>query len=255
MRPLPRRLLPALLALLVPLAGLRAAEPPPLRIGTLEDRALAASTEKALQEAYRRAGLRIEFQPLPLRRAALLLKEGQIDGDFIRSPAFFETYPELVKVGVPVRHLSYWVHRRPPCARSIDFAELGRSRVAYLMGAAVIESQLPEAARVPVAQTWDLLGLVREGRAQYSVMPMTPALLAVAGRDYPELCHIQLPLLSIDLFHALASRHAALRPRLEAALLSMQRDGTLERIWAAAEPRLRAWSASGPPRPASAPRP
>ena len=65
------------------------------------------------------------------------------------------------------------------------------------------------AARLPVAQSWDVLGLVREGRAQYSVMPMTPAMLEVATRDYPDLCHVGLPLLSIDLFHALTPRQAA----------------------------------------------
>lgn len=242
------RRLSVLLLLLVHAA--QAAEPP-LHIGTLEDAELAKPTNQVIREAYRRIGIEVEFQPLPLRRSALLLKEGKLAGDFIRTQPFFDANPEIIKVGVPLRHLDYWVWRRPPCERSVDFRTLAEGKVAYQMGAIVIESQLPEGARVPVAQTWDVLGLARQGRARYAVMPMTPGMLEAARADFPDLCHVQLPLLSLDMFHALAPHRAALKPRLEQALLSMQRDGTTAAIWAAAEPRLARWAADGRPKPAS----
>lgn len=225
----------------------RAAEGP-LRIGTLEDPELAGPTNQLLREAYRRIGVAIEFQPLPLRRSALMLREGQLAGDFMRTQAFFDAHPEVHKVGVPLRHLAYWVWQRPPCARRVDFRALAPGPVAYQMGAMVIENQLPESARLPVAQTWDVLGLARQGRARYAVMPMTPGMLEAARNDFPDLCHVQLPLLSLDLFHALAPDQAALKPRLEQALLSMQRDGFTAGVWASAEPRLARWAADGRPK-------
>lgn len=245
-----RLILLAAAAVLAALLPVRAADAP-LRIGTLEDAELAGPTNTVLREAYRRIGLAIEFQPLPLRRAALMLSEGQLAGDFMRTDAFFEANPELIKVAVPVRHLAYWVWQRPPCARRIDFRTLAQGPVAYQMGAVVIENQLPESARLPVAQTWDVLGLARQGRARYAVMPMTPGMLEAARSDFPDLCHVQHPLLSLDLFHALAPDQAALKPRLEQALLSMQRDGFTARVWASAEPRLARWAADGRPKTAA----
>lgn len=41
----------------------------PLRVGTLEDPAIAEPINKVLREAYERAGLQVQFEPLPLRRA------------------------------------------------------------------------------------------------------------------------------------------------------------------------------------------
>ncbi len=237
-------LLPLAALLLLP-ATAGAQERPSLRVGTLEDAELAAPTNRVIREAYRRIGHEVEFMPLPLRRAALLLKEGRIAGDFIRTQAFFDANPELIKVGVPVRHLTFWVWRRPPCGRQVDFRRLAEGRVAYQMGAVVIESQLPANARLPVAQTWDVLGLARQGRAEHAVMPMTPGMLEAARTAFADLCHYQLPLLSLDLFHALTPGQAALRPRLEEALLGMHREGYTAAVWAAAEPRLKRWSADG----------
>lgn len=237
-------------ALVLLLSASASAADAPLRIGTLEDVALATPTNQVIREAYRRIGIgiEVEFQPLPLRRSALLLKEGKLAGDFIRTQPFFDANPEIIKVGVPLRHLAYWVWKRPPCERSIDFRTLAQGQVAYQLGAIVIESQLPAAARVPVAQTWDVLGMARQGRTTYAVMPMTPGMLEAARTDFPNLCHVHLPLLSLDMFHALAPDQAALRPKLEQALLSMQRDGFTAGVWAAAEPRLARWAADGRPK-------
>ncbi|MFN4115826.1 MAG: hypothetical protein ACK4F7_04905 [Inhella sp.] len=215
----------------------------PLRIGVLEDRQLAEPTQQVLSEAYSRAGYRVQFLPLPLRRAAMMLKQGQLDGDFMRTQAFFDANPELLSVKVPMRNLTFWVHGKPPCARSTGVEELARSRVAYQTGVVAVEVLLPESARLAAATPSDLLQRVRMGDASYSVMAMTPGMVTAVERRYADLCRVRLPLFTVNLYHALAAHQAPLLPALEAAFGSMQRDGSLARIWADNEPRLEDWAA------------
>jgi Bacterial extracellular solute-binding proteins, family 3 len=223
------------LALLLCASSAVAQGPAPLRVGTLEDRAMAAPLEAVLTEGYRRAGLSLRFEPLPLRRAAQMLINGTLDADSLRTPPFFEAHPQVLRVDVPLRHLAYWAHTRPPCGRSIETAQLARQTVAYQRGALVVESWLPEAQRVPVETVSAALQAVLDGKAQASVMVMGPSLVAAAAREYPELCRVNLPVVSLEMFHALAPGREAERERLRVSFESMRRDGSLDRLWRAQE--------------------
>jgi hypothetical protein len=88
-----------------------------------------------------------------------------------------------------------------------------------------------------------VLQRVRTGDAQYSLMAMTPGMVTAVERRFTDLCRIRLPLFTLELYHALAPQQAALLPSLEAAFASMQRDGSMARIWAQNEPRLEGWQA------------
>jgi len=221
--------------------GSPAAEP--LRIGVIDDKVLADPTQQVLNEAYSRAGRSVEYLQLPLRRAALMLSQGQLDGDFMRTQAFFDAHPALLRVKVPMRSLTCWIHGRPPCARSMSVEELARHRVAHQAGVVAIETLLPEKSRLAAASQSDALQRVRNGDAEFSVMAMTPGMVTAVERRFADICRVRLPLFTIELYHALAPHQSALLPILEAAFASMQRDGSLARIWAQNEPRLEAWQA------------
>ncbi len=81
--------------------------------------------------------------PLALRRTPLLLKQGELDGDFMRAQAYFDAHPELLRVKAPLRSMTYWLHAKPPCARTVSAEELARSRVSYQSGTALVEANLP----------------------------------------------------------------------------------------------------------------
>jgi hypothetical protein len=106
-----------------------------------------------------------------------------------------------------------------------------------------VEALLPERSRLAAATLSDALQRVRTGDAQFSLMIMTPGMVTAVERRFTDLCRVRLPLFTVDLYHALAPHQAALLPSLEAAFASMQRDGSLARIWAENEPRLEDWAA------------
>lgn len=166
----------------------------------------------------------------------------------MRTPAFFEANPELLRVEPALRQITFWVHRRPPCEAQPQVEPLRQGRIAYQRGTALVEAQFPEATREAAGTVGDALGRVLQGRASASVLALTPGMLAAVQRDFPQLCRDRLPLQSVELFHVLSPRHAELKPRLEAALRSMQRDGFTARTWADAEPKFEAWASEGRPR-------
>lgn len=228
--------------------------PAVLRVGMPENLEFSAERNGLLRELYRRAGLNPEFVPLPLRRSTVMLRDGKLDAEYLRSQMYFDANADLLKVEPALARVSYWVHSRAPCGRPVDWAVLGKARVVYQIGTQSVERQLPERARVPVNLRGDALSALMEGRADYAVLPMTRGMLRSAAREFPSLCASKEPLFQSPLFHGLAPRHAGLLPRLAAAARSLQQDGSIDKTQSDLDSKDRHWSLRyTAARPASAP--
>ena len=146
--------LPALLCLNG--ASAQTVKGPVLEIGVIEDAALAQPFETLLREAFSRAGLRVVFRPMPLRRSEQELLAGRLDGDSVRAVEFFEQHPQLLRVRVPVREMGYFAVFKPPCPVRIDWHALAARPLAYLRGTHTVEAICPSRSAVPppVSMSW-----------------------------------------------------------------------------------------------------
>lgn len=60
------------------------------------------STKQLVEQAYSNLGYQVQWQLLPGARSLKLSNAGEIDGEFVRSEAVAQRYPNLVKVPVPL---------------------------------------------------------------------------------------------------------------------------------------------------------
>lgn len=209
----------------------------PLRIAAADDLP-AQAAEGVLREAYRRLGLEMRLELMPLRRARHLLQRGELDAELLRAPVYFDSTPEALRVDAVVVELGFWAHRRKPCPMRVTVDELRQLRVVYPRGVAVIETLLPPQALVPAAWGSDMFQMLLRGRADYSLSLGTPAALAVQERQAPELCRVPEPVLMQKLYHALHRRHAELAPRLAKVLRQLHAEGLPQRLLAEQEAKL-----------------
>jgi len=203
------------------------------RVGSFEDSLLAAPFQQLLTEAYGRVGLQPRFEPLPLRRAEQMLLAGELDADLARAEAFTNRHPDLHRVAVPLREVEYVAFGRPPCAARLVPGEPTGLRLALPRGTRVLEGLFPAAQLVQAADGREALRYAQRSMVDLAIVPVTPALRMAAQRE--GLCAVAEPVLVVRLFHVLHARHAEWAPRLQQALLELEREGRIEQVWRDAE--------------------
>lgn len=199
-------------------------------------------------EAFRRLGITLEVQIIPLQRLTEMLLRGDIDGDVGRLHAHGQTHPDLVRVEQSMYEIVFGLYAIDPAIdlKRIEDLAARPFRVAYVRGVAICERMLkphvaPEnfSGLVVDEQGMQMLALGRAdffctanhtmadlaSRERYRGLPPPRLLLPLADGTQP-------------LYAYLNRRHAALAPRLAGVLREMRSQGVIEQL------RLEALAAS-----------
>ena len=222
------------------------------RVGSFQDAFLAAPFHQIIGEAYARVGLTPRFESLPLMRAEALLRAGELDADLARSDVAVTQMPQALRVNVALRSVEYLGLSRPPCPARLEPEQLARMRITMQRGNLALEAALPPGARVIAADAREALRYVMGGMADLAAIPMTPAMRTAAERE--GVCAVTEPLVVVQLFHVVHTRHARWIPRLESAFRELEKSGFIARVWREAEKDYQTWQLR-PTRPASGARP
>lgn len=240
--PLPLPLLLRLLAATVTTAGER---PATLSLSTFQDAdALVVPMERVVSEAYRRLGIRITVQRLPLTRSLADANAGYFDGELGRVLENAKEAPNLLRVPESLGETEYsaYMHRAKADASLASWAALRKSglRIGARLGARVPDANLGDAITLRSKSQDALLKMLADDRLDVVVGTTitTHARLAAIRQNQPQLADqiVELdPALQIQPFyHFLHQRHAALLAPLSAELRAMRADGSIARIWAEA---------------------
>lgn len=197
-------------------------------------------------EAFRRLGVPMEVQALPLQRMTEMLDRGEIDGDVGRVHAHGLSHPELVRVEESMYDVVFGLYTLDQTIELKAIEDLGARpwSAAYVRGVAICERLLkphiaPENLSALVTDEQGMLMLAM-GRTHFYCSANHSVADAAARerfRDMPPP-RLVLSMGSIALFPYLHRRHAALAPRLAAVLRDMRAEGLIERF------RLEALAAS-----------
>jgi ABC-type amino acid transport substrate-binding protein len=190
-------------------------------------------TEPALERlrlAYAQLGIQIDTEMSPLKRALASSSSGKTDGEVFRIGTIGADYSSLVRVNVPVGHMTTYAYTNRPELFDAEREELKKLRVGYVIGAIFAA----EAAN-DYDESWALTDLeqlfhmLQGGRIELILAAEAPAekminKLGLVGkvRAIPST-RDELPL-----YHYLHERHANLVPRVEAALrdvMSLKNEG------------------------------
>ena len=231
----------------------RAAEPsqpPTLEFAALDNAPQTAAAEAVLKVAYARLGLAFTVRVLPLRRGIQMVDAGELDGDLVHSAVSLDEWSHLAVVKVPLARANFMAYQAGrSCPSHVSVAELVDGRIAYMRGTRGLELLVPEASRVASINNWDALRAMREGLTRYAVTGQMDSDLQLARHGVHDVCKVREPVMSVDLFHSLNSRHAELAQRLERVLADMHKHGEIARIADEQARRARQQAPAVPPRP------
>ncbi len=208
------------------------AQEQPVRIGR-DDAPSPVSDieERVLREAFKRIGVPVQFEGLPLLRLIEMANDGKIDGDSGRIAEIAKRFPNLVLVPTPICRVDVAVY-----GRAEDFAKRTRSEIArmnigiargvfvlakYSQGMKVVEAQNTEA----------ITNMLVARRIDAAMTVYFDTEVELRGKQNHGM--VRWPWLwgSEPLHCLLNRRHFALVPKLDEALAAMAREGLIRRYY------------------------
>jgi hypothetical protein len=235
------RLIASLLAAVVLLAGspAPAAEPATIVLGTHQSETTFQGRwlRRIYAEAFRRIGVPLQVSVVPLQRLSVLVDQGGIDGDVGRVHAYADAHPDQVRVEEPMYSMVFGLYSTDATLRLKRLEDLRTSglRGIYPRGVAICENTLrpllPPDRLLDVTESEQAFDMMLAGRSDFFCTSDLGVLDVLYGERFRHVAPLPMLIAIKDVpIHAyLHRRHAALAPRLAAALAQMRAEGLIER--------------------------
>lgn len=196
-----------------------------LYIGSMQSHGRTV-TKKVLLSAYEKLNISIEFVYLPAERALISSNKGVIDGEDSRIAGLEKTYHNLIPINVPIETVNLFAYSKNKSIIIKDWQSLKPYRIAYLRGVKVIEKNLIGFNSQSVTDIKQAFMMLEYNRVDVVISDEFQA----EHITDPTINKLNPPIYSFSVFHYLNKKNIALVPKLEAVLIEMQKDGTMERI-------------------------
>lgn len=223
-----------------------AGSPAPIVFGTDLDAATYSGNwlRRIYVEAFRRLGVPLEFAVFPTRRLSAELDQGHVDGEPVRVYGYADTHPNLVRVEESALDVVFALYTTNPELRLNRLEDLagtgwiGEYRRGVAFCETILKQRLPAARLSDVAATDQGLRKLLAQRTDFYCDIDNMVLTALALPEFKGVTRVRrlLDLGSpLPLYPYLHKKHAALAPRLAAALKQMKAEGLIERYRVDAE--------------------
>jgi polar amino acid transport system substrate-binding protein len=194
--------------------------------------------DRILKEAFRRVGATFDRITVPSARALILADQGAIDGDYVRIDGIDASYPNLVRVGVPIATMDFSAFTIGTGPYPTAWADLASIPFAHIIGWKIVEQNTvgfrsAERVRDPAA----LFAMLMSGKVRTIVYDRVQG-MAYLKEFFPANASGSIRVTTIEkrgMYLYLNARHRDLARRLEAALTAMEREGLIASITAEVE--------------------
>lgn len=207
----------------------------PVRAEELQLSVMARSTThediwKVVETAAQRIGMKAVVREVSPERSAVLANAGSTDGDVGRSSGLEKEYPNLVRVPEPVYHYAPTVFSYKKLELVPGWEGIRGHTICIRRGLRQTELHSRGMQRQVLNDEAAILRMLQAGGCEIAVMDRNNGAARRAMEADPPLQQFLPPLEVMPLYIYLNKKHAALAPRLAAALRQMRADGTMHRL-------------------------
>jgi polar amino acid transport system substrate-binding protein len=197
----------------------------PYRIGYAPGAQIHVESMRRLAVVYERAGLPVEFVPLPQKRSLYLAAEGSIDGDVGRISGLENHYPTMVRVDVKLMDFygAAYVVKEAEIGQFCDEL-LDSKKVGALCGVVWAEKIMKGRCQEYVKTYEALFAMLLEGRIDIALSSRVSA-VAVFSQDprrYARIERLEPLVFQTPFYHYLHMKNADIVPQLEKALRELR---------------------------------
>lgn len=187
--------------------------------------------EAVSQEAFRRIGHEFELTSLPSERSLRSANSGEIDGEGLRVAGLSTKFPNLIQVPERYVGISFVAFSRDATISLRDWQDLRPYRIAFINGWKLFEAKATEAASIVRLKTPEqMFHMLEMDRIDLALYTLADGRAFVREHGMTNIAPLSPSLKDVDLYLYLHERHAALVPKLSAAIREMKADGTYNRI-------------------------
>ncbi|MCW8826894.1 MAG: transporter substrate-binding domain-containing protein [Gammaproteobacteria bacterium] len=190
-------------------------------------------TEPVLIEAYRRIGIKVEFNRLPGNRSIVVANNGLTDGEVGRLKYVLSQHENLLIVPTPIlfSRLSAFTKMADP--KVYGWPSLKNYSVAALGSFKFVVNKLQNHPQTILTNdAASALSLVHNGQVDIAILNQFEGKRLVDVFGYREIYAAEPPLVNQPIHHLLHKKNEHLIQPLNDSLNEMVKDGTLHRIWA-----------------------
>lgn len=186
--------------------------------------------DRIVGEAFRRCGVELKLVRLPPERGLRNANAGIEDGELIRVGGIEKIYPNLLRVPEKIADLRFTAFSRHYAVRTDSWAALRPYRIGIIKGWKIYENNLRGIVTpLLVDDAKQLFNLLGRNRVDIVLYTQWAGQAEVRERGMRDARALMPPLASVEVFTYLHKKHAALIPRLAAALRALKADGTYQR--------------------------
>ncbi|MGY5798277.1 hypothetical protein [Rheinheimera faecalis] len=178
-----------------------------------------------MQKAYQQLGYQMKLVVMPLERSAYESNKGlMLDAELSRTAEAAAMLPNMVRVKVPIGHIRITAFSREPSIQIKNWQSLGIWQVDVLRGIYLAKINMQGQKYTEVNTIPQAIKRLLSGRADIAVLLGDETEWLLKQQAYQGIYTIAPDLAKTQIFHYVHERHAALVPKLEAALrqLTMQ---------------------------------
>lgn len=201
-----------------------------LQLSVISRSSTHADLWKAAEMAFQRAGVNAVIREVSPERSAVLANEGTTDGDVGRSSGLEKTFPNLVQVPEPVYQYAPTAFSYKRFDVSGGWESLRSHTVCIRRGLRQTEQRTRDLTRQVLADEATMLRMLAAGGCDVAIMERNNGLARAAMTADPPLLRLLPPMEVMPLYIYLHKSHAALVPKVAAALKQMRADGTMHKL-------------------------
>lgn len=187
--------------------------------------------DRVVEEAFRRAGLRLKMVRVSPERALLNANSGIEDGVSARIAGLEKNYPNLVRVPEKVLDFPFVAFTRQAKLTSANWETLSSVSVGHIQGWKIFEQSLKPGTSTTIVDTAEqLFTMLDKNRIDVALYERWLGLALAKKMGIKDIRVIEPALADREMFIYLNKRHADKVPAIITALRSLKADGSYTRI-------------------------
>ncbi|BDT68594.1 hypothetical protein os1_27790 [Comamonadaceae bacterium OS-1] len=219
-------------AAVLALAAGSAAAQQVLQIGRVDfPSPLSDIAESVVREAFKRSGLQGEYRRLPLLRSVALANEGSLDGELMRIVDVGKNFPDLVRVPTPVVMADVALYSMDEAVANLPRAEQRKRKVGLTRGTLMLVKHSQGMDVIDTQSISTAFEMLANQRFDMTILIFLDAEPEIGRKGIKNVYRRPHYWASEPLYFYLNNKHAALVPKIDAALLDMQKEGVIKKIF------------------------
>lgn len=203
-----------------------------LQVGRTElNSPLSDIAQRVVTEALQRAGLRAQFNAMPLQRSLALVNEGALDGDLMRIADVAKQMPNLISVPTPLAMVHVALYGRDAKQVNLPRADVAKLSVGLPRGIVLLVKNSAGMLVSDSQTNFKALDMLQHGRFDTAMLVHIDAELEIAKNNFTGISRRASYWASEPLFLQLNIKHQALAPKINSALQAMQAEGLIAKYY------------------------